>query len=204
MVSQRIVDTAADLPPYLARFDLDRLARETASVIALDGAYVIRWVNSGWEQFARENQGDEVLHRWAPGASYLDGIAGPLRDLFKSAFDNAQLVEEPFELEYECSSPECFRACQLRGFPFKHEGLLLSHTVVVETPHERVASAALEARYRDATGGMILQCANCRRVRRPDARSWDWIPAWVEHVPEDTSHGICPACRGYYWGMRKT
>ena len=197
------MESALGLPSYLARFDLERLSRETASIVALDCAYLIRWVNTGWEQFARENEGDAVLARWVPGASYLDGIQGPLRGLLQAAFENAQLVGEPFELEYECSSPDRFRACQLRALPFREEGLLLSHSILVEAPHERVACAALEASYRDPTSGLLVQCANCRRVRRLDARAWDWVPAWVEQIPDATSHGICAACRGFYWGMRR-
>jgi hypothetical protein len=39
-------------------------------------------------------------------------------------------------------------------------------------------------------------------VRRRDTAVWDWVRAWAETSPLDTSHGICKPCIGYYWGAR--
>jgi hypothetical protein len=59
-----------------------------------------------------------------------------------------------------------------------------------------------EVRVPDYLGpaGFILQCSNCRRVRRHGTRAWDWVPALVATTATNVSHGICHACVGFYWG----
>gem|GEM_PF-7135292 len=46
----------------------------------------------------------------------------------------------------------------------------------------------------------IVQCIHCRRTKRPTAGSnWDWIPEWINSFPENTSHGLCEPCYGYFY-----
>jgi hypothetical protein len=195
-----MIDTAA--PGFLDKLALPTLARDASSLIALDANYAIQWVNPGWERFARENGGTALLPRFGIGTSYLSGIGGPLRDYYRSAFDNALLTAEPIELDYECSSADVYRRFHMIALPLDREGLLVAHSGIVERPHDREGHEALERVYR-FPAGMIVQCANCRRVRRNDGSCWDWVPSWVTVVPETTSFGICAPCRGYYWGAPK-
>lgn len=190
-----MIDTA--VPAFLRNFELTRLARDTSTVIALGSDYRIQWVNPGWERFAGENGGDAIRRRFGVGASYLGGIGGPLRHYYQGAFDNALLTGEPFELDYECSSADVFRRFRMLTLPIGGEGLLVVHSGVVEHPHGREGCEALEDAYR-LPGGILVQCANCRRSRRRDG-SWDWVPQWVTVVPPQTSHGLCASCRGFYW-----
>lgn len=187
------------LPAFLGRFDLERLAKDASTIVAIDERYATQWLNPGWEIFARENHGEAIPMRFGLGTCYLDGISGPLRGFYQAAFENALLTGEPFELDYECSSPQVFRRSHMLVLPVSGEGLLLVHSLVVERPHDRAEQPSLEEAYRLANG-MILQCANCRRVRRKDGSSWDWVPAWIAATPPRTSHGICACCRGFYWG----
>ena len=75
-------------------------------------------------------------------------------------------------------------------------GLLAIHSIVWMKPH--AASTEPESAYRDANG-MLLQCADCRRTRRPDGSAWDVVPAFISasFVP-NTSHGLCPTCAPRY------
>lgn len=186
-------------PAFLDSFDLDLLAKDESTLVALDEHYVIRWFNPGWEVFARKNRGEAIPIRFGRGACYLEGIVGPLQGFFRAAFDNALLTGEPFELDYECSSERVFRHSHMLAMPIGREGLLLVHGIIIERPHDRAAYPSLEDAYR-LPSGMIVQCANCRRVRRKDGSSWDWIPEWIAAMPPRTSHGICGCCRGFYWG----
>lgn len=195
-------DMGLVVPAFLGRFELELLQRDASTIVAVDDAYAIRWFNPGWEAFARANGGAAIRSRFGLGTSYLDGIAGPLRSFFRAAFDNSMLTSEPFELDYECSAPEVFRQSHLLALPVIGEGLLLVHSVVVERPHAHDEHPSLESVYRLPTG-VIVQCANCRRVKRRDGSSWDWVPAWVAALPPSTSHGICASCRGLYWGALK-
>ena len=91
-------------PDFLAdafpEADLEH-SESTLAVVDPEGA--ILWVNRFWRRFAQENGG----HAWRDGVgSYFDGIAPPLRDYYKSLFDNVLTTGEPFEQDYECSSPE--------------------------------------------------------------------------------------------------
>ncbi len=180
--------------------DLDRplLDEDPSVIVALDPAWTILWTNAAWGRFAAENEGAEIARRFGPGASYLAGVSGELRDYYERAFRRAFTTGEPFVQDYECSSPGVYRRVRMRALPLG-DGLLLEHARLVEHPHDAPPSPAIEARYRSAHG-LVSQCSNCRRVRRVDDGSWDWVPAWVARPPHATSHGICPSCFGFYWG----
>jgi hypothetical protein len=190
------------IPSFLrAMFKGTSLAAATSTLVAIEPSGTILWTNAAWRDFARANGGDDVLTRFGVGRSYFDGIAPPLRSFYEGVVQNALLTGEPFEQEYECSSPDTFRALHLRVLPFGADGALLEHSVVVEHAHEGSASEPLEALYRDEHG-MMLQCSNCRRVRRLEPQSWDWVREWVVAPAQLTSHGICKTCIVYYWGTR--
>ena len=74
-------------------------------------------------------------------------------------------------------------------------------TLRIERPH---AASEAEAppdttTYFDANG-ILHQCSHCRRVQNLVAEgAWDWVPEWVEEIPRNTSHTICPPCFEYYY-----
>lgn len=182
----------------LARnFDLDALRQEEGVVVALDGDDRIAWVNDAWARFAAENGGETVLARYGLGTRYIDGIRGPLADYFARAFASVRTSGEPWEIEYECSSPAIFRLHRMRVLPSVEAGLLVEHNVVESRPHDRAAEIPRESDYRD-DHGLLVQCSNCRRVRRV-GDGWRWIPAWVATTPAPpVSHGLCATCEGLY------
>lgn len=190
------------LPRFLAAtFDLDALAKEESTLIAIDPSHKIRWVNPAWTRFALANGGDDVVQRFGTGSSYLDGTSGPARSFYEEALTRAAKTRTIFEHDYECSSPETFRRFHLRALPCDDAGLLLEHSLVVEHPHDRVESEIGHEGYvRD--NGFILQCSNCRRVRHKERSAWDWVPFLVRNVTAKTSHGLCAACEGFYWRVK--
>ena len=182
-----------------ARFDVDALDRDESTNVAIDPAGTILWVNRAWERFATANGGADVLRRFGLGGSYLGAISPSLQGFYASAFSNALASGEPLELDYECSSAETFRRFHMRGLPIGQEGLLLEHSLVVEHPHDRAVLEPIDALYA-SPDGVVVQCSNCRRVRRTTGLAWDWVPAWVRSFPPRTSHGLCDSCRAFYWG----
>jgi len=188
-------------PAFLATiFPQADLERAEASIAVIGPSGDILWVNPYWRQFAEENGGEA----WRDGrGSYLDGIAPPLRDFFRTVFANVLLTGEAYEQDYECSSPEKARHYRLRILPIGTHALVLEHSLVDIRPHdtERVAGAAADY---TTPGGIIVQCSNCRRVRRPGTRAWDWVPPLVANLHPKISHGICPSCVGYYWATPRT
>ena len=191
---------ALPFPEFLeAAFDLPALERVESTIAVIDPAARLLWVNPAWHRFARENGGEESV--FAGSESYLDGIAPPLKDFYRSVFANALATGEVFEQDYECSSPEKRRLFRLRVLPIEGKGLLLEHALNAEGAHEGASENDVEARYVSAAG-IILQCSNCRRVRRHDSHAWEWAPGFVARPRANTSHGLCPSCVGFYWGLK--
>lgn len=188
----------SQFPEFLTpAFDPHALAVLESTIVVIDPLASILWVNPAWDRFAADNGAhDYVGHR----GSYLDGIAQPLRDFYRAVFSNALETGEVFEQEYECSSPDVRRIFHLRALPVEGRGMLIEHSLVVEGAHEGAPEEPAEARYL-GRAGLIIQCSNCRRVRRGDTHAWDRVPRWVERPHPKTSHGICPSCVGWYWGL---
>lgn len=191
----------SNFPDFLAPvYEPETLERCSSTLAAVDGSGVIVWVNEAWRQFARDNGGD-ADRRYA---TYLDGVTGPLREAYRDVFATALDANTVFEQDYECSSPDTIRRFRMRVLPFSPHGLLLEHTPVAM--HGAPAGQpAIEALYRDPHGH-ILQCSNCRRVRRTDSPTtevWAWVPTWVATPHPQTSHGLCSACAGYYWRISR-
>ena len=190
-------------PPFLQRdFDEEALDRDASTIAALDADGTILWTNLAWIRFAAENGGAPELISGFVQTRYLAPVAPELAGFYAEAFSAALETGVPFEHEYECSSAHVYRRFRLRVLPVGGAGLLLSHSLVAEHPHGEPAAPPLEARYR-TEHGLIVQCAHCRRVRRTDQYTWDWVPEWVERMPSSTGHAICPACVGFYFRRRK-
>lgn len=191
------MEPAEWLPPFVAeRFRMEALEHDPSSIVAIAADGRIGWANEGWYSFARANGGASAAID--AGANYFAAIRGEVRPAFEAAVSASLASGEPFELDYECSSANVYRAYHLHGLPLSGRALLLVHTPIEVRRQERPPEPPVEARYRDAFG-MIAQCTNCRRVRAPADRSWHWVPAWVETIPAGVTHVLCPICKGFYW-----
>lgn len=187
-------------PSFLSEaFDLSLLDRDGATLVAIDEHHTIRWFNQAWTKFARANDGKAVLERFSVGASYVDAIGAPLRDFYEAAFRTAVHSGKVFEHEYDCSSPELARVFHLRALPTRDRGLLIEHSLLVEQPLPPQEATPFQRTAYVGDNGLILQCANCRRVKRGDGSAWDWLPTFARRRDLDVSHGICPTCVAYYW-----
>lgn len=182
---------------FASHFDALTLENDAATLVALDPAGIIVWTNPTWNAFARENDGAEVLTRFGVGARYLDGIAGGLRQFYDEVFVEVATKRRIVEHDYECSSATVERHLHLRVLPVPGAGLLLEHSTVWRAPLVRPHAEPMEHAYFNSDG-LIVQCSNCRRVRRREPRRWDWVPAWVTQSHASTSHGLCEVCLSLY------
>jgi hypothetical protein len=119
-------------------------------------------------------------------------------------FERARASGEVVEHDYECSSPTQRRVFRMRIHPCPSGGFVVVHSLLREAPPGDVACPPLDALYRDARG-LVVQCANCRRVRQVAAQAtpgaaWDWVPEYVARMPPQTSHAICRPCADFYYG----
>ncbi|MGE3856662.1 MAG: hypothetical protein AB7G21_06880 [Dehalococcoidia bacterium] len=170
-----------------------------AYVIWPDGR--LAYTNRAFRAFAEENGASALPTAWGLGRSVFDAMRGEIAAFYREHWSGIAKSGPPWEHTYECSSADEFRLFHMITFPLPGDlGLLLVvNSLAYAGPHSRPESRAVESRYRDADG-IILQCANCRRVRALESDgAWHWVPAWVRQPPQDTSHGICSVCVGAYY-----
>lgn len=194
---------APNFSRLLAGYDPAALEKSPSATIGLWPDLTIAYLNSGWYRFARENQGEQVTQQWELGAYLPAAISEPLQRWYVSQFQQCLRGDGPWEHDFECSSAEHFRVFRLGCYPLgSSEGLLLVYSQRIEQAHDPAARPVVEPdlqRYLDARG-IVRQCMHCRRVARGgDAHAWDWVSAWVQEFPRETSHGICPICFAYYF-----
>jgi hypothetical protein len=150
--------------------------------------------NDAWHSFARLNGGA----RWETGASLIDVIPPALLPFYQSGFARASESGDRWEHDYECSSPELFRRFRMLAYPFG-QSFLITHSLLVETPHPSALFRASAAYERE---GFITMCAHCRRVRTASGpERWDWVPDYLRADQSRTTHGLCSGCFTYYYEL---
>ena len=148
-------------------------------------------VSPAWRRFARVNGGlREVV-----GTEYDSVIIEPLRTYFRDAFVTVRERGEPWDHDYECSSPEMRRRFRMRVYPIE-EGFGIVHALRIEEPHP-ASDVDPDAAYEHE--GLVTMCAHCRKVKNQRAFRWDWVPAYVRSLPSNVSHGLCPPCAAHYF-----
>jgi len=189
----------------LRGFDLHELEKHASSIVGVMPDSTIFYVNSAWFRFARLNGGAETIARqWSLGTNWLACVPDDVRPGFETLLEQAlhqpMDARSPVQHCYECSSPQIFREYMMTLHPLgEGEGVLMRHSMISHRPHSRPSYVAAEDVYRQPDG-MLHQCIYCRRMSHPATEQrWDWVPAWVESVPADTSHTICGICTQYYY-----
>jgi hypothetical protein len=177
--------------------DAGAIENDPSVIFVLDAAYRFRLCNAAWDRFARENGGESVVGEVVLGRSVFDYILGAVARHYRRAFERTLQQGALWSQEYECSSPHVYRRFLMSVYPIQGE-LLVVNSLCVERPHEGGVLSAVEERYRNA-GGMVVMCSNCRKTQTsgPEQR-WDWAPGFVSEPPLNVSHGLCPACFEYY------
>ena len=184
--------------------DLDRLIQADADpdvIFCVDADLRITSCNAAWDRFAVANGAPELCRPAPIGHSLFDYIAGPQGAYYEQAYRHVLTQAEPWEHLYECSSPDLYRQFRMRVLPLARQaGLMVINSIEAEYAHNRIAFAPAKEQYRN-TNGLIMMCAGCRRTRRnsPGEAIWDWIPQFVERMPEEVSHGFCSFCLKQYY-----
>jgi len=186
----------------LAHFDDALLESQEVSACGLWPDFSIAYLSPGWLAFSAANGGEPaVSQRWDLGANLLTGISGPLRQFYEKHLAECFTTGCPWQHNYRCSSADKSRWYEMTVYPLESaEGLLIVHTLRVEEPQPLAGdSPTLSIEQYQDDNGIIHQCSYCRRVQRNSAaEAWDWVRALVEKPHSAVSHGICPACFGYY------
>ncbi len=195
------LDTVRDRAAFLALLEpalAQRLEARRDSACGLWPDLTIAYVNPAWQRFARSNgAGGGFSARWCEGANFLDGVGTPLREYYRQHLAGALEGRSSWTSEYECSSPRMFRLYEMEVRSVgQGAGLLVLHTRLQQRPHEPgLGREPIDATAWQDEHGLIHQCVHCRRVRRAGADEvWDWVPQWVERVPDNATGSLCPPC----------
>jgi hypothetical protein len=188
----------------LLGIEFDTIEQNTESIYGLSKELTFNYFNPAWFQFAKENGGESTIANNYPlGTSLTKVLPQSLQQFYVTKYTEVLATGKVWHHEYECSSSTLFRIFNQSTYPLKNgNGLVVINRLSVQLPMNqlnRPESKPLEEQYTHDTG-FIHQCCNCRSIQRvanPD--TWDWVPAWVTNIPEETSHTICPVCYDYYW-----
>jgi hypothetical protein len=179
---------------------IDEFENDPAVVYLLDNDLRIKYCNKSWDDFADQNGGVHLRRTGQVGRCVLDSTAEPLKAFYQSAFDQALAESQPWQHQYECSSPGLYREFHMQVLPLHAPpSLVVVNSLVIERAHDRVIQPSLAVRYRSSVG-VITMCMHCRRTRRrgqPDR--WDWVPDFLVSPPDALSHGLCSTCFLYYY-----
>jgi len=192
----------------LKEFTWMKIEEHDSSVYGLWPDFRLAYFNPAWVRFAQDNAGDPLL--WSPqclGTSVMDVTPRELKpfyqDSFSSCLEGYPKNRKPLQHEYECSSADVYRKFNMTLYSLKGSaGLLVVNSLLIETANQSKQQHLEEFNETDYvdTNGLIHQCAHCRKIQHMESMDrWDWIPAWVKEIPENTSHGICPICFDHYY-----
>ena len=184
----------------IGHIDIDFLSSSKDVICIVDKELKLMGYNKAWVDFAKSNDGETALTGFPLQTSISKAGDGPVGNYVLQGYDRALRDHKPFEHQYECSSPEKFRVFHQTAYPISGaKGLVITHHLVVEKDHEE-SEESFASRFQNSHE-ILIQCANCRKVRDPqDEKTWLWVPALVKNQLPNVSHGICNPCVDHYYG----
>lgn len=182
-----------------AHLDWQALAGSGDSTYFLDPQLRLAGWNEAYVAFALANGADDLEDRFPLGSDLAAAVSGPLRAYYLGLFAAVLADGAPVHRQYECSSADEQRFLHMSAYPIAGgAGLVVSHHVVHRGPHAAL-SLPLRDHHTDARG-LVVQCANCRKIRdHRTATKWDWVPEILAHPPDNVSHGLCANCLDHYY-----
>jgi hypothetical protein len=192
-----------DFVSLLEGFNLETLERDSSIIYGLSSNLTLNYFNPSWFRFAAENGGEPAISgKYKLGTCIDTAMVGPAKDYYLKVYQSILRTGKVWHHDYECSTSEKYRRFHQSVHPlYNGSGLIVVNSLIAEYPHEearRPCPPSVELYVNDS--GLIMQCCNCRRVQRATKDSeWNWVPAWVDKMPDNISHGICPICCDYYY-----
>ncbi len=192
----------------LEPFSLDELERHAGTIYGMWPDFRLAYFNPAWVWFTQENGADpRVASEGYLGTPVLEVTPKVLKpfyaELFRSCLNGTGEGNRPPQHRYECSSAGLFREYVMTLYRLRGAaGLLSVHSLVIECSHDPSERIPRDPDTRELMDGdgLIHQCTHCRRVKhQTEPDRWDWVPAWVERVPRQSSHTLCHFCLQQYY-----
>ncbi len=194
-----------DFPSKLSGIDFKTLEKSKHSIYALSEDLNLIYVNPAWVNFAKENGVKGTILKKTPlGEPITNAFVGEVvKSFYSENYMKVLKTGKPWRHGYECSTIDEFREFNQHIYRLKDgKSLIIINTLTIHTTMKEIGREAFNVsdnRYINTTG-FLTQCCNCRctqRAEEPDV--WDWVPEWVEKIPVNCSHSICPICYDYFW-----
>lgn len=189
-----------DFASMLEGLSVDALEREPTTIVGAWADGRIGYFNPAYREFAEAAGAMNLCARWGLGANVLDAIGQPLHAFHIALIERTLATLTPSTHEYECPTPSHAQTYSVRLEPLAAgKAVLMTHSRLVSRPHTHAVPGVVDD-YR-GEGGLVVQCAHCRRVRRKEApHQWDLVTAYIAEPPTRTSHGLCSLCFEYHYG----
>lgn len=192
----------------IGTFDEDTLNEYPDPIFCVNKELTITFVNRAWFKFSSDNDGEPAIsEHWSEGSRVLDAISGDyLRSFYEALFtaclNNLTPVDNPYQHEYDCSTPELVRKYSMNIYALgEDEGLLIANLKLLETPIDDSLRVAVpeEELEKIQAAFTIQQCGACRNTKsasQPD--KWYWISELVAHPPGNIKYTLCNLCIDQY------
>lgn len=183
----------------LRYLDLSTIEKSEDVIYIVDSTLSLKAYNSMWENFALNNDGEEILRRYPLGSNIQDAFQEPIKSYLIRAYARALRDNTPFEQTYECPSPIAYRLYRQTAYPLvQGRGLVITNHLVKKAQLQD-ETVAFSKQFIDKRG-LITQCQNCRKIRDPhNEHHWLWVPSLVKNTLDTVSHSICSRCLDHYF-----
>ena len=164
----------------------------------LNSSDIIMSVGGDWNQFARDNDADDMVAEHVVGRSLFDFVTGgEVVQMYHSLFRKARTQQRPLSFTFRCDAPDCRRRMSFNIDPLPDNGLRITTEAIEE--QERHAQRLLNRNERRSNEYVVV-CAICSDVSTAEKQ---WVSmeeestrqGWLESefVPQ-LSHSYCPDC----------
>lgn len=186
----------------LYKIDFETIEKSAHSIYAISNKFELIYFNQAWFNFAEQNNGEpHISTKYTIGTNIFEGIKGTVSHYYYDKYSSIIKTGKPWHHEYQCSSHLLFREFYQNVYPLKDSsGLIIINSLKVEkTLTTQNTPLCLDETYRQEDG-FIVQCCQCRKTQQAINKDiWEWIPGFVEKMPANVSHSICPICFDYYY-----
>lgn len=168
-----------------------------STVYRIDAADIIRYVNSAWKQFARDNDANDDLTNHAVGRSLWTFIYGQATsELYRVILRHVRQNRKPVRFPYRCDSPDVCRKLEMEVIPLDNDAVEFRNTLVETTTRP----TSVQLRCPSFAGDPLLaRCSMCNKVKCAD--EWIEVDKAVSqrHIllgeePTLVIYGVCEDC----------
>ncbi|MCG8563769.1 MAG: hypothetical protein MI747_01675 [Desulfobacterales bacterium] len=129
----------------------------------LDTSEKIIAVNTSWDHFARENDGEDFMEAQVVGKSIWSFISGdPTRMWLDTLIAYTRISGKSVTREYRCDSPETKRFMEMSILPESDKQIRLTHRVLKE---EEMSPPVSFQAAKDRLSSLCFRCSICNRVQ---------------------------------------